>query len=160
MNAIADIPKFLRTTVPIADWAGVGVRRSSESSVQARLRADARESITLMQSILQVPLLQRVQTTSEVDTDDMPEAERASYFEKLNSLLDVVRATRQLYEGAMYQHFLRLVRDNAPDLAVEFASKHMQFVEYSLEFERILVLFGAGTDDDAELIADVVPHVA
>ena len=101
MNAIADIPKFLRTTVPIADWAGVGVRRSSESSVQARLRADARESITLMQSILQVPLLERVQTTSEVDTDDMPEAERASYFEKLNSLLDVVRATRHLYEGAM-----------------------------------------------------------
>lgn len=47
-----------------------------------------------------------------------------------------------------------------PDLAPDLVRTCREYVAYTREAERTLILFGAGADDDVDLIGDLVPDVA
>lgn len=78
----------------------------------------------------------------------------------LNSALAPVRLSLQPYQSEEFDEFPRSVHVYAPDLASELQRTARDYLAYTHEVERTLILFGAGTDDDVDLIGDLAPDVA
>lgn len=161
MNALiaSNIPKQAhRAAAPLAEWAATDV--ADDGGIRL-LRQSAQDSIDSIRSQLATSLVDSIDAgfDTSFSVDDLSPDERAKYKERIDSTLEVVRGARHLYESPAYERFIRLVSSHASDLAPALRQAQRDFVAYSRETERVLVLFGAGTDDDAADL-DLIPDVA
>lgn len=70
-------------------------------------------------------------------------------------LLQLLRRTRRHITDSPLR---RALRTREPDLSVTYEEVLARVLEHINEIEKVLVLYGAGTNEDAELAADVVPQ--
>jgi hypothetical protein len=152
-----DLPARIRDSVALVE--AVRAPRAGVDPAVAALRQLADEALGSMRGILAVSLGDRIQTGDAIP-NEKSDAERAGYLADLNEALTVVRRSLEQYESADFDTFVRSIRTYAPDLGAELQRTRREFAAYTRQVERTLILFGAGTRDDADLIDDLVPDVA
>ena len=153
----ADFPSRLRDGLALVQ-AGRAPATKVDTAF-AELRQLAEEALAAMRGILAVPLGTRIQTGDSAP-DEQSDTKRASYLAELNGALDVVRRNLRQHESSEFENFVRMIQSRDRDLGARLEETLREYLAYTREVERTLVLFGAGTDDDVDLIGDLVPDVA
>lgn len=85
--------------------------------------------------------------------------ESAEEIERLDVLLESVRNIRAYVSGTAAETLRRALRSRAPSLSKTFEDKYTAAVARLDDWERWLVLLGAGADEDADIGRELVPPV-
>jgi hypothetical protein len=138
---------------PVARLGRWALRRRRGVS-DADLHATAYGLIADFEELLSLPRLAfrtRVLKDGEEPSD---ESEEAGAF---NALLLSVRRCRGDVLGPGGQALERALKARRPELSDRYLEARGQALEFLAELERMLVLFGAGTEEDAELGMPLIP---
>jgi hypothetical protein len=141
-------------TAPAQRLGRWSVRRRRGIS-DSELEANAYGILSDLEELLALP---PVEIRSRALADDEPGTDEAEELEALNALLAQVRACRGAILGPGGRTFERALRARRPQLADTYEAKRDRVLERLLAFEKMLVLLGAGTEDDAELGMDLIPQ--
>lgn len=76
----------------------------------------------------------------------------------LSTILATLRRARMSLTGPGGDLFRRALKFRLPALAREYEEKLAQVLPVFDEFEKALILYGAGNERDAEIARSVVPH--
>lgn len=98
-----------------------------------------------------------------LDFEIFPEGERAPRTEEefkagLDAVLETARAAHSTFSGTGFKLLCRSVAAVDPKLAERLKSASVAALARIREFEKALIFFGAGRDDEADLAADLVPE--
>jgi len=132
-------------------------RRRSIGDVELRSMAwGLMESFDLLASLPAVSLEVHVR---EVPDDAEPDAaELEDTVPQFNTLLATLRRLRGHLVGPEGgELFRRALRTRMPDLSATYEKALAMALECLAEWEKVLIMYGAGDDSDADLIAGVVP---
>jgi hypothetical protein len=119
------------------------------------LEAVAFDMLAAFENFIAAPVLE---LTTTVHAAGKPPTDEGSDLAGLNALLDLLRRCREGTVGASGQTLGRALRIRRPHLASLYESKKSEFLERIVDLEKMLILFGAGTEDDAELGIDFIPE--
>lgn len=134
----------------LARWA---LRRRRGVS-DAELHATAYGLIADFEELLSLPRLAIKTTVLDEGQELADDVEEAAGF---NSLLYTVRRCRADLLGSGGQALERALKLRRPELSQQYLDARDRALEFLAEFERMLVLLGAGTEEDAELGMPLVP---
>lgn len=123
----------------------------------ADLRATVWKLIAAFEELKATLALDLKVTVREAREDDLSPEGPVEDFSSLDTLLDSLRRTRTLLTGARGDRFRRAVRNREPAAAPMYEDALASVLSALQEIEKILVLYGAGTEDDAPLASDVIP---
>lgn len=94
-----------------------------------------------------------VEDEASADGDDGAQA----MAESLTLLLELVRRSRARVTGFAGERIVEAVRALDPRLATEYQRELDAALPFFDEYEKLLVIWGAGTDEDADLGFSIVP---
>lgn len=137
-----------------ASRLGRWVVRRRRGINDSALRATAHGLIADFEELLSLPPFRfraRLADEREEPSDDVLDAT------EMGALLVSVRRGREDILGAVGQALERALRARLPDLAAEYEERRADVVTYLGDLERMLVLLGAGSEDDAEVGMDLIP---
>jgi hypothetical protein len=142
-----------RITVPAVRLGRWAMRRRRAVG-DMELQGIAHGMLAAFEEFLAAPPLMLETTVRKAEEPAPDEAEAVS---GLNVLLDLLRSCRHQATGAAGDALVRALRARQPDLAKLYEATRSDFLERLAELERMLVLFGAGSEADAGLGMDLIP---
>lgn len=120
----------------------------------AELRATAWGLIAAFEELVATPSLDLEVTVREARADEPPPEED---FSGVNTLLESLRRTRGLLVGSHGDLFRHALRAREPEASKVYEEALGRALVCFQEIEKLLVLYGAGTDEDAALAGGVIP---
>jgi hypothetical protein len=98
-----------------------------------------------------------VSVTRGEETESDAEPKLMSY-EELDNTLVSLRRTRRTITDKSGEALLSELEARDEDLAARFRDGRAQALRHLGEWEKQLIFFGAGSDDDAKLAEDLIPE--
>ena len=127
----------------------------------AALTLTARDLIGIFDKLLAVALttltveVRKREVAEDVDPTppiELPEADRLTVL-----LEDARRLRATLVDGVAGERFVRALRARGRDVAPMFEARRAAVLDHLTELESLLVLFGAGNEEDAALGQHMIP---
>lgn len=116
------------------------------------LRAMAHRMMADFEELLAQPALDIEVTVREAESTETTPAEQEG--SELTMLLQLLRRARRHITSSRLR---RVLQAREPELSKTYEAALARVLEHINEIEKVLVLYGAGTDEDAELASDVIP---
>ena len=120
----------------------------------AELQSTAYGMISDFEEMVSLP---RIELRARVLREGEEPADEAEEVAGMNALLVSVRRCRGDILGSGGEALSRALRVRQPELSVKYIEARSEALEFLAEFERMLVLLGAGTEEDAVLGMPLIP---
>jgi hypothetical protein len=158
LQAVQDVALYDRIAVPPLLFGRWAVRRRHGVS-DSELQASAYRVLASFEELLAGPSLglRVVVRGDESDASDEDEDGDSDPDSGLNALLESLQRCRESVVGQSAKTLLRALKARKPEIAVTFEAVQGQVVQRLAEIEKMLILFGAGAEEDARIAMDVIP---